>query len=164
MTDTGKGCLLTELGSLLHFHGEVMVFHPAYHTPVRTQLSLEWVWLCDIPSLLPGTWYHYCHYQKGRWQIKSLDTNNSAGTLRNSQFSPEETLWGHLQCVFLKEICLYFYYMYECVPACIYTYHIVCRCSQRPKDDVISGAVHGCELPCGCGNWTWILWKNRKCS
>lgn len=50
---------------------------------------------------------------------------------------------------FLKDICLYFYYMYECVPACIYTYHIACRCSQRPKDDVISGAVHGCELPCG---------------
>lgn len=41
MTDTGKGCL-RKLASLLHCHGELMAFHPAYHTPVRrTQLFLE---------------------------------------------------------------------------------------------------------------------------
>ena len=51
---------------------------------------------------------------------------------------------------------------------CICVYMCMCLCPQRPEraSDLLALELYtdGCELPCGAGNWTWILCKSSECS
>ena len=60
----------------------------------------------------------------------------------------------HCALVFFPpKIYLFLFYVYECFPACMSVYHIPAQCPGRPEEGIRSpgtGAVDGCELPCGC--------------
>ena len=58
--------------------------------------------------------------------------------------------------------------MFMCMglwPACVFVRHAHSWCQQRPEDDVGylgNGVIDGWELPCGCWEWTRVLWKSSQ--
>jgi hypothetical protein len=58
---------------------------------------------------------------------------------------------------FSKKVYLFLFYVFECLPACVYVYHV----RAVPLE---AGITDGCELHVHAGSQTPVLWKTSRCS
>lgn len=52
--------------------------------------------------------------------------------------------------LFFFKVYLSLFGVYECLPACIYEYHVCARCLRKPEEGIRALVTNSCKPPCGC--------------